>query len=100
MHIILVHMLPYGVGHSFVELVPYLFNLPDVKVFLSQRICQDPLECFFGMQRQRGSVNDNPNVQEFLKNTQAIRIRIYKISHVFQSCTKCASLDLVLCACM
>ena len=41
--------------------------------FLSQRICQDPLERFFGIQRQRGGVNDNPNVAEFTKNTQAIR---------------------------
>ena len=54
--------------------VRYLFTLPDVKSFLSQRICQDPLERFFGVQRQRGCVNDNPNVQEFTKNTQALRV--------------------------
>ena len=29
------------------ELVHYLFSLPDVECFLSQRICQDPLERFF-----------------------------------------------------
>lgn len=52
----------------------YLFTLPDVKSFLSQRICQDPLERFFGLQRQRGGVNDNPNVEEFQKNTQALRV--------------------------
>ena len=52
----------------------YLFTLPDVKSFLSQRICQDPLERFFGCQRQRGGVHDNPNVQEFTKNTQALRV--------------------------
>ena len=52
----------------------YLFTLPDVKSFLSQRICQDPLERFFGCQRQRGGVHDNPNVQEFVKNTQALRV--------------------------
>ena len=45
-----------------------------MKVFLSQHICQDPLERFYGMQWQHGIVNDNPNVQEFLKNTQAIRV--------------------------
>ena len=29
---------------------------------------------FFGLQRQRGGVNDNPNADGFLKNTQAIRV--------------------------
>eukprot|EP00731_Ephydatia_muelleri_P018397 Em0011g437a len=42
-------------GMSFLELVPYLFSLPDVQSFLSQRLCQDPLECFFGLQRQRAT---------------------------------------------
>ena len=32
----------------------YVFTIPDVKSFLSQRLCQDPLENFFGCQRQRG----------------------------------------------
>ena len=52
----------------------YIFSIPGVTVFLSNRICQDPLENFFGQQRQRGRVNENPNVSEFLKNTQALRV--------------------------
>ena len=48
--------------NSFVELVRYLFTLDGVKVFMSQRICQDPLGKFFGCQRQRGATNENPNV--------------------------------------
>ena len=56
------------------ELVEYLFEQPDVKSFLSQRLCQDPLENFFGCQRQCGTVHDNPNVHEFTKNTQALRV--------------------------
>ena len=52
----------------------YLFTIPGVTVFLSNRICQDPLENFFGHQRQRGRVNENPNVAEFLKNAQALRV--------------------------
>ena len=56
------------------ELVRYVFTIPGVQSFLSQRICQDPLENFFGCQRQRGGVHDNPNVQEFMKNTQALRV--------------------------
>ena len=41
-------------AHSFIELVEYVFSLPDVSLFLSQRISQDPLENSFGCQRQRG----------------------------------------------
>ena len=52
----------------------HLFTLPGVKCFLSERISQDPLEKFFGLQQQRGRVNENPNVQEFCKNTQALRV--------------------------
>lgn len=59
---------------SFLELVPYLFSMPDVQCFLSQRLCQDPLERFFGLQRQRGGVHENPNAVEFAKNTQALRV--------------------------
>ena len=61
-------------GMSFVELVRYLFTMEDVRSFLSQRICQDPLERFFGCQRQCGAVHDNPTVHEFLKNTQTLRV--------------------------
>ena len=59
---------------SFLELVPYLFKIPGVKVFLSEKLCQDPLEMFFGRQQQRGRVNENPNAQTFCKNTQALRV--------------------------
>ena len=58
--------------HSFVELVEFIFTIHGVTVFLSNRVCQDPLENFFGMQRQRGRVK--PNTSEFVKNTQALRV--------------------------
>ena len=61
---------PFAV-HSFIDLVPFLFTIPNVKSFLSKRISQDPLD---GHQRLRGGVNDNPNVSQFLKNSQALRI--------------------------
>jgi hypothetical protein len=61
-------------GMSFLELVLYLYSMPDVQSFLSQRLCQDPLERFFGLQRQRGGVHENPNAVEFAKNTQALRV--------------------------
>jgi len=59
---------------SFVELVRFIFKIPGVKFFLSERISQDPLENFFGCQRQRGRTGENPNVQQFCKNTQALRV--------------------------
>ena len=42
--------------------------------FLSNNICQDPLEGFFGCQRQRGGTSDNPSALEFYNNTQALRV--------------------------
>ena len=56
------------------ELVRYLFTIPRVTVFFSRRICQDPLEKFFGCQRQIGRTHDNTTVKEFEKNTQALRV--------------------------
>ena len=39
----------YLTAKSFVELVQYLFKQPKVTSFLSQRICQDPLENFLAV---------------------------------------------------
>lgn len=60
--------------HLFVELVEYLLSVEGVDIFLSERLCQDPLKKFLGCQRQRGGVHDNPSVQEFYNNTQALRV--------------------------
>lgn len=59
---------------SFLELVDYIFTIPGIKFFLSERLSQDPLENFFGCQRQRGKSHENPNVAQFCKNTQALRV--------------------------
>ena len=68
---------PYA-ANSFVELVKLIFSLPEIKGkklgFLSQNISQDPLEVFFGCQRQRGGTSDNPSVLEFQQNTEALRV--------------------------
>ena len=60
------------------EFVKFLFSLPEVKnnhlALLSNHICQDPLENFFGCQRQRGGTSDNPSVNEYFNNTQALRV--------------------------
>jgi hypothetical protein len=63
---------------SFLEFIPYLFSLPEVKnnnlAFLSNHLCQDPLENYFGCQRQKGGTNNNPTVQEYFKNTESLRV--------------------------
>ncbi len=59
---------------SLIELVKFVFTIPGVKSFLTQKICQDPLENFFGCQRQKGGTHDNPTVAEFEKNMQALRV--------------------------
>ena len=59
---------------SFVELVRYLLSIPGVTSFLSEKLSQDPLEKYFGCQRQRGGTNENPTVQQFCKNSQALRV--------------------------
>ena len=59
---------------AFCEMVNFMFTkIPDVKYFLSEKICQDPLESFFGHQRIRGGSNDNPKVANFLQATVSIR---------------------------
>ena len=66
----------------------YLFEQPTIKSFLSERISQDPLEKFFGIQRQRGRVNENPNVYEFCQNTQALRVINSVCMHVTKGNTQ------------
>ena len=56
------------------SLVRYLFTIKGVSCFLSRKICQDPLEKFFGCQRQMGGTHNNPTVKEFQNNTQALRV--------------------------
>lgn len=55
-------------------MVKFIFTLPGVNSFLSERLSQDPIEKFFGCQRQRGRSHENPNVHEFCKGTQALRV--------------------------
>jgi hypothetical protein len=66
--------LNFPIVNAFMELVEAIFQMDGVKFFLSERISQDPLERFFGVQRQRGRVNENPDVATFCKNTQAIKV--------------------------
>lgn len=75
--IIVLHYYYYFISaHSFLGLVQHVFSVPGVKenkiALLSRNLCQDPLENFFGCQRQRGGTSDNPNASEFQSNTQAL----------------------------
>ena len=73
---------------SFVELVQYL----GVTVFLGNRICQDPLENFFGQQRQRGRANGNPS-SEFLRNTQALCVVSNTCGTICRNCRGDVTID-------
>ena len=50
---------------SFIDLARYLFTL---------LISQDLFENFLGLQRQQGTLNENPTVKEFCNHTQALRV--------------------------
>jgi len=51
-----------------------ILSQPGVKYFLSEKLCQDPLEKLFGCLSQRGKANDNPMLNEVFKGTQALRV--------------------------
>ena len=57
---------------SFLESLPYLFQIPGVTCFLSEKLSQDPIEKFFGCQCQKGRSNENPTVAEFFKTLRVI----------------------------
>ena len=61
-------LIPYG-GGALTMGPSFYFRSGSVR---SQQICQDPLEIYFGCQRQRGGTHDNPNMQEVQKNMQAL----------------------------
>ena len=60
---------------SFVEMTRFLLSQPGSPslFLLSERISQDPLANYFGMQRSRGQRSGNPNIKESLQNAVAIR---------------------------
>ena len=64
----------YSTVKSSIELGQYVLSLPGTSPLLSRRLTQNPLEKYFGLQRQRGRVNDNPNAAHFFKNSQALRV--------------------------
>jgi len=69
--------------------VPYLLSIPGAPEFLSRRITEDGLEKYFGLQRQRGRVNTNPNAQEFCKNAEALRVIQTSMATIKGNCRGC-----------
>ena len=64
-------LFPYKV-HAFVELTQDLLSVPGVEYVLSERLCQEPLESFFGA---AGGRNENPTIQQFCDNTVTLRVQ-------------------------
>ena len=53
----------------------YLLSRHEGLFLLSERISQDPLENYFGKQRAQGGRNENPNLQQCLRNASALQIQ-------------------------
>ena len=62
--------------NSTIELVQFLLQKGMPKVY-TESFCQDPLEEFFGSERQLGRQNDNPDLYMFGHNTNTIRVKGY-----------------------
>ncbi len=81
---------------SFVEMTKVLLSQPDSPglFLLSERISQDPLENYFGMQRSRGQRSGNPNIVESLQNAVAIRAqKSLELDRVRGNCRRKRLLD-------
>ena len=74
--------------HSFCEMAKFLLSHSSHGYILSERFNQDPIEAFFGQQRSRGQRNDNPSVQQFIHNTQALIVQKSLVSGSSSSITK------------
>lgn len=59
------------------ELTRYILALPQLKgkYLLSEHLCQDPLENYFGQQRARGGWCQNPTAQACITAAQSLRIQ-------------------------
>ena len=57
---------------STIEIVNYLLS-KGVSYVLTERLCQHPLENYFGRQRSMGHRKDNPSLRDFGYNDNTIR---------------------------
>ena len=75
LHKDLEHIMEQMTGYVREDLTQDLLKIPGVKCFLSENLCQDPLEGFVGKQRMRGCYSENHDVSEFLKVTTSLRVQ-------------------------
>ena len=59
---------------SIVQGVQFLLS-EGMEYVLSERFCQDLLEEYFGRQRERGRLNDNPTLQAFGYNDLTLAVQ-------------------------
>lgn len=59
---------------SAIEATKFLLE-EGMEFVLTERFCQDPLEEYFGKQRQLGRRSDNPDIHKFGYNSNTIRIQ-------------------------
>ena len=60
--------------YSVIEATQFLLQ-EGMEFVLTERFCHDSLEEYFGHQRKLGRRNDNPDIQAFGYNNNAIRIQ-------------------------
>ena len=60
--------------YSVIEATQFLLQ-EGMEFVLTERFCQDSLEEYFGHQHKLGRRNDNPDIQAFGYNNNAIRIQ-------------------------
>ena len=89
-HFSFLYMLHPNAVKSFVEMARFLLRPGTERLsLLSERISQDPLENYFGMQRARGGRCDNPTLKESLQNAVAIRAqRSLELDRVQGNCRR------------
>lgn len=84
------HLLTDVLQYHFWSLCHIFLRYKVYLVFLSEKLCQDPLESFFGCQRQCGRTNENPSVYQFLKNTQSLCvINSIRVDEITGNCRGC-----------
>ena len=66
--------------HSAIEVVRFLLE-EGMEFVLTERFCGDPVEEYFGKQRQLGRRSDNPDIHQFGYNSSTIRIERSISSH-------------------
>ena len=74
----------------------FLLEQEGVKLLLSERFCQDPIEEFFSQQRSRGGRSDNPTVRQFCDNTVSLRVqKTAALKSLHGNCSKRKASDIL-----